>query len=153
MTENIQRGVVRQTIVHVDDEPAWGWTLRRDFDARNFTYVQATSIGDALNVLEDETVVAVIVDWCIPGRGSDAAPRNTEQLIAYIKQRRPRLPIIALTNFDFQFLIYRLVEQGVLAAEDIYSKSRFDEERFVQHVISRAVSAPSSDRPCPSHHS
>ena len=137
MTDKGTPAAVRGTIVHLEDEPAWGLALRPYFANVNIRYVQVGLITDALPLVEQPDVTAVVVDWRLPKMREPDVPQDAQAFIVHIRKRRPTLPVLLLTSYTQDASIRELIEQGFLESNDVYSKGDLDPVQFVRQVVAR----------------
>jgi len=89
----MSEGVKTPTVLLVDDQPTILRTLTRFLEAKGFTVEIATSVGEAIPVLEARAVDAVVLDMRLPGEsGLDLLARMRED------ERWRHLPAVVLTG-------------------------------------------------------
>ncbi len=111
-----------KTILHVDDEHARLKSVARMLIARGYKVISAVYAEQALDVLRETHIDAMLLDVKMPGI-------NGLQLLEVVHMLQPRLPIIMLTgdgNDEVLFASVRFGSVGFLekpfAAEDLVAE-------------------------------
>ncbi|MGD2069613.1 MAG: sigma-54 dependent transcriptional regulator [Gemmatimonadota bacterium] len=81
-----------ETVLVVDDEPRIRRIVEMALGDRGYRVLTAPSAEDAWDVLEDGGVDVVVTDLQLPGR-------TGLELLADVRRRHPRLPVILITAF------------------------------------------------------
>jgi len=85
------RELLGRSVLVVDDERSLRQQLTRDLQALGYAALEADSADAARRVIDSETVDAVILDLLLDGDDDGF------QLLAWIRERRPRVPVSVLS--------------------------------------------------------
>jgi two-component system NtrC family response regulator len=99
---------MRPSILLVDDEARLGEVVAAALEARDFDTQLASSVGEALAIVQSERVDVIVTDMRMPGQSG-------RELLAAIKRERPELPVIIMTAYA-----------SVRSAVDIVKEGAFD---------------------------
>jgi two-component system response regulator AtoC len=89
----------------VDDEEVMRNVLARYFATRNYETVTASSGEEAVRIVDEQPVDAVLLDISMPGMGGLEA-------LARINARRPDVPVVMVTGVDDEQVARDAVQSG-----------------------------------------
>jgi DNA-binding NtrC family response regulator len=96
------------SVLLVDDEADFLESMARALQRRGFEPICARNSGEALNILNRDTVDAAVLDVKMPGMQGD-------ELFRFIQERWPELPVVLLTGHGSVEQAFRTSKQGVFA--------------------------------------
>ena len=99
---------MRPSILLVDDEVRLGEVVGAALQARDFDTLLASSVHEALSLVNSERVDVIVSDMRMPGKGG-------RELLSLVKRERPELPVIIMTAYA-----------SVRSAVDIVKEGAFD---------------------------
>ena len=133
----------RPTLLLVDDDEAFAWTIRRAFESRGYDVAISRDFLGALNLAHSEAPEYAVVDLRIQG-GSGL------ELVSRLKEASPETRIVVLTGYAS---IATAVEAVKLGALDYLSKPATPDEiatalehRYGDSAIDVERSPPSVER-------
>ncbi len=94
-----------QRILHVDDDQSTLESMKVNLHRQGYAVTSVNSGDEALDVLEQQSFDAILLDICMPGLNGIA-------LLRQILRRNPKLPVIMLTGMDGNDELFDSVASG-----------------------------------------
>ncbi len=127
------------TILVVDDEPRYLWTIRLNLEARGYIVLEAQDGESALDIVLTEVPDLVLLDVRMPGMDGFEVCRSIRQFSA--------VPIIMLTAMAQELDKVRGLDSG---ADDYITKPFSSDELLARvRAVLRRVELSEQDDPCP----
>ena len=88
----------------------------------------------------DSSIVGFVIDVLIPREQSSQGEHSSGQqksiaFIRKVRQLRPQVPLVVLTNHPGDRDLASLVRSGVLSREDVFSKLEYDPPALVERLL------------------
>jgi len=128
------------TILHVDDTGVILQTMSRAFGRQGIPYAGMGLASEALDVIGDPRVRAIIIDLLLRPEPSIKVAKNVPvgaELVRRVRKMRPDIPMFILTNHRNDTALHELIESGEIEAAAVFAKDDLVPDVFVEAVRER----------------